>query len=340
MTAYELTIAAKKWTGASVMPILLTPQGKYMQDTWDIIRMLELKHPTPPLIPLTPKKRFVSSFIEAWADEFWVPMAMHYRWNYSESIVFFKKEAGDNMLPSFVPRFVKDIAANEVAKTLISFLPVVGVRDDQKDLIHAWTVDMLGKLDAHFALHPYILGNVPSSADCALAGPLVAHLGRDPWPRDNLIPQFPHVLAWIERMKDPPPLVRTDRKDDDEIPESLRAVVQSALQEFVPMLEATAGQVSEVCKKEKFFNGVKPLPRRLEDITFPVLGKQCQKSAIPFGLWKAQRVISEIHDMTADNQHVVKEFMGSFSGNHFDRLMMLSVPRLERIDVRVKHVQD
>jgi glutathione S-transferase len=339
MTGYELMVSSKKWTGASVMPILKTPEGNYLQDTWDIIRALEIKHPQPPLIPLTPRKRFVSLFIEAWADEFWVPFAMHYRWNFPESVEFFKTEAGDSMFPAIVPRFIKQSVANNVASTLVSFLPVVGVRPDQTELIHSWTLDILGKLNDHFAVHQFVLGNLPSTADCALAGPLVAHLGRDPWPRDNLIPQFPHVQSWIERMKNPDfSGFKNEGADSDDIPDTLRPVLQSALQEFVPMLEATAVPVSAVCNNEKFNSGSKPLPRRLGDITSPLLNMQYKKAAIPFVIWKAQCVIDDIQSMTPNDYKTVSEYMQSYSGNYFDKLLNLSVPRLERVDVRVKYV--
>ena len=167
MSGNQLMVKAKKWSGAMVMPLLQTPDGNYLQDTWDIIRVLESKYPSPSMVPTTPRKRVVSSLIEAWADEFWIPMAMHYRWSYPESVEDFKKEAGDALIPSFLaPRWIKNIAANKVANILIAYLPVVGVRPSQTDQLQEWTRDILSKLDAHFAVHPFLLGARPSTADC------------------------------------------------------------------------------------------------------------------------------------------------------------------------------
>jgi hypothetical protein len=59
---------------------------------------------------------------------------MHYRWNYTESVDLFIKEAGDSLLP-YTPRFIKNAAATKTAKVLIAHLPVVGVIPEQYDMI-------------------------------------------------------------------------------------------------------------------------------------------------------------------------------------------------------------
>ena len=41
---------------------------------------------------------------------------------------------------------------------------------------------LLAALEAHFAVHDYVLGGLPSLADFALLGPLYAHLFRDAVP--------------------------------------------------------------------------------------------------------------------------------------------------------------
>lgn len=175
---FTLLSTIKRQTGAVVMPVLRTPKGAWVQDSSVIIDQLEAAHPQRPVIPTSPVPRFAAYLLEAWCDEWWVPIAMHTRWTYPENYALFEREAGRHLLPGFPPlqrRAVAYIAANLRAK-----LHTVGVRPEQFATMDRWTTDMLDLLDAHFAQQPYLLGAQPTLADFSLAGPMVAHLGRDP----------------------------------------------------------------------------------------------------------------------------------------------------------------
>ena len=96
-------------------------------------------------------------------------------------------------------------------------LPFVGVVPDSIPAIEAHTRDLLDRLSTHFARHPYVLGGRPSLADCALMGPLYAHLYLDAVPSRLLRETAPLVCHWIQRMNNPDPdalrrLGRTGRR--------------------------------------------------------------------------------------------------------------------------------
>ena len=79
------------------------------------------------------------------------------------------------MLP-WMPRIVKDFAAEEACRPLRGFLPAVGAVPEQYDMMHRWTTNTLRLLDLHFQKQQYLLGgDQPSVGDFGLAGPLVAH---------------------------------------------------------------------------------------------------------------------------------------------------------------------
>jgi glutathione S-transferase len=336
--------------GAKVMPVVLTPNGKWIQDTRNIIETLETQYPNPPVFPSMPRKRFISCILEAWADEFWVPIAMHYRWNYNESVVFFKEEAGDNLFP-FAPKFVKSFLATKVANTLQSYLPIVGVRPSQFNLMEIWTEDMMSKLDLHFVSNSYLLGTIPSIGDFGLAGPFVAHLGRDPYPKNNLISKYPNVANWITRISslshvDINSTKVGDDSDDnnntDNIPESLIPILDSILHEFIPLIEQTVIVTNKLKSNDKFIGpNRKRLPRNLEDIQFPMSNGVYSKNAMPFNLWKMQKVLDQYNKMTLTDQVSVQSyFIEKFP--HFDskqRLFNLKIPSLEREELRVKFVE-
>jgi glutathione S-transferase len=338
MNAFDLYHTAKKKVGTPVMPILVTPKGEWLQDTKDIIDEMEKRYPEHSVYPKTPCKKFVSLVLETWADEFWVPHAMHYRWNRPESVTFFLAEAGQNLLPYF-PSFIRDYASSIVKQTLVGFLPSVGVRPAQYVIVEEWTVDMLNKLDSHFEAHPYLLGETPSIGDFALAGPLVAHLGRDPWPKEHLISKTPHVRQWIERIstlsyKDVPGA--DSDNDDDEIPATLMPMLRAISQEFLPMISETIPPVEELSKDPKFSTG-RPLPRTLHDITFPMHNASYSRSAIPFHLWKVQNIIDRVaQDSDEDKRRLdvwLDQVAGDFNGKE---ILKMKFPRLERVGVRVK----
>ena len=87
----------KRKTGEVVMPVLVTPEGEWLQDTSAIIDRLELQQPQPAIAPAGPVQRFASSLLEAWGDEWWVPIAMHTRWSYAENYALFEREAGHSL---------------------------------------------------------------------------------------------------------------------------------------------------------------------------------------------------------------------------------------------------
>lgn len=69
MTFIDIQYRAQKHTGAKVMPIVVTPNGEWIQDTRIIIEHMERLYPEAPVFPITPRKLFVSGLIESWADD-------------------------------------------------------------------------------------------------------------------------------------------------------------------------------------------------------------------------------------------------------------------------------
>jgi len=82
-----------KKTGATVMPVVVTPEGEWLQDTKDIAEVIEQRFPQGTTLPETPRQRIAALLIEAWADEWWIPPAMHYRWVYPENYALFEHDA-------------------------------------------------------------------------------------------------------------------------------------------------------------------------------------------------------------------------------------------------------
>ena len=320
----------KEKAGAGAIPVIVTPEGEWLQDTADIIDRLEQRFPKSPVVPSMPRQRIAAHLLEAWGDEFWVPSAMHYRWSFPENFSqLFQREAGDFLIP-FAPRFVKDRLAQKPASLMRSFVPGLGVVPQQIELIERWTESMLDALDAHFATLPYLLGTRPSIGDLGLIGPLFAHLGRDPYPRRVLIEPRPHLKAWIARMQSPEQPLGGDFLADDEVPRTLQPIFQSIFTEFWPFLARTQDEVAKALPTLQAGRGLR---RSLGEIEFPTAGRGFKRLATPFSLWKIQRALDAYNATPLWAQGRVADWLSQIGGR--DAMRMQIAPRLKRAGLHV-----
>lgn len=327
---FTLTRRIKRKTGEVVMPVLRTPQDEWIQDTSLIIDRMEAAFPSRSVVPDTPVQKCVAYLLEAWGDEWWIPIAMHTRWSYAENYALFEKEAGASLLPGF-PKWMQRKAVAYVANNLRGMLHRVGVRPEQYTVMNNWTAHMCDLLDAHFAEVPYLLGARPTLADFSLVGTMYGHLGRDPWPARELIAPRQNLRSWIDRMASPTPHADSgELLEGDAIPPTLEPVLRAIFAQFVPLVEGIADQVHE--RLDGWPPG-KALPRSLADVEIPLDSTTTfRRAAIPYTLWMAQRALDVYKGMPADDQTRVADALRPWGG---DRFLALRIPRLHRQGLRV-----
>ena len=306
---FTLMWRIQRKTGAAVMPVMVTPQGEWINDSSRIIDHVEAGAPGPSIHPATPVQRFASYLMEAWGDEWWIPLAMHTRWTYPENYALFEREAGSALLP-FLPGFAQRRAVKRVAATLRGMLPAVGARPEQFAVMDTWMAGMLDLLNVHFAQYRFLFGDRPTLGDFGLVGCMYGHLGRDPWPARELVAPRQHLRAWIDRMARPerpsgaasaPALLANDR-----IPPTLTPVFQAIAQEFVPLLQGINEQVR--AKLANWPPG-KLLPRRLDDVEVPMGPGRFRRVALPYSLWMAQRTLDVYRGMNPVEQQQVRAWL-------------------------------
>lgn len=320
---FTLTRTIKRKTGAAVMPVLKTPSGEWIQDTSEIIDYIESLHHKNPVTHNTPVQEFASMLLEAWGDEWWVPIAMHTRWNYPENFALFEHDAGKALLP-WAPRFLQNKAAQRPAKMLRGMLPFVGIVPEQYSTMNEWTVHMLDALNRHFEKFPFLLGARPSLGDFGLVGTMYGHLGRDPWPKRELIEPRTHLNAWLERMKNPAPHSSHALLENDEIPASLNPVFKSIFDEFIPMV----ARVGELATQYAQQNGLNQrLPRRIGEVTTTMGGKPFKRGALPYMIWMMQRALDCYAHMADSDKHDVRTWLKQHNAEH---ILNLNLPRVER----------
>lgn len=240
--------------GWPVVPVLITPQDETVQDTSEMCDLIEARHAEPPLLPRDAAARVLSSLLEFLGDEWLKLPAMHYRWNYNYD--FAVAEFGRNNDPDYAHEDQLRIGA-KIARQFHAWLPPLGVVPDSYATVEQDYLALLKLLDAHFAVHPYLLGSAPTLGDFAFFGPLYAHLYRDPAAGEVMSACAPRVVAWIERLRagavDARPL-----PDPVSLPVSLLRVVKHLCRDFVPML------VTEIAGVQRWLQthpGADELPR-------------------------------------------------------------------------------
>jgi glutathione S-transferase len=328
VNAYTLMRRIKKETGEMVMPVITLPDGEWIQDSTIIIERLEAQFPHRPVTPTTPVQQFAASLMEAWGDEWWVPIAMHTRWSYSENYALFEHDAGRALLPYF-PAFLQRRIVARVANKLRGMLHSVGVRPAQFALMNQWTEDMLDLFETHFQQHDFLFGGHPCIGDFGLVGTMYGHLGRDPWPARELIAPRPALQAWLHRMSHPDAVSAPALLENDRIAPTLAPVFKAIFHEFLPMLEGINQQIKAALPT---LPAGKALARVMADVASPMGSGTFSRCGLPYTLWMAQRTLDLYHAMSAQEQEAVKDWLKEVGGMAF---LTLDIPRLRRSGLRV-----
>ena len=204
-------------TGSNVVPQVQAADGSWLQDTSEIIDVLEARHPQAPVVPSGPRQRLTSYLIELLADEWMLPWGFWERWHYSLSGVEPNQEAFNaQQWGRIFARGQTGLERREAARFVFrelmkiddpanaEFGPYAGLVQlgVTEKTEQAWTEsmhNMLSILEAHFNEHDYVLGGAPTLADFALIGPLYPHLYKDPVPGFMMRTPYPLVSEWIDR---------------------------------------------------------------------------------------------------------------------------------------------
>ncbi len=290
--------------GRPVIPVLETDDGQIVQDTTCIIDYFEQSNGGLSVYPDTAKQKLVALLLESFGDEWLVIPAMHYRWNYNEEWVY--GEFGATAAPN-ASREEQLVIGRGVGANFKGFCPILGINPETIPAIEASYEALLADLDAHFAVHDYLLGSRPSIGDYGLIGPLYAHLYRDPASGEIMRRLAPRVAAWVERMVDVKEPLTGEFLADDQIPETLVPVLERMMAEQVPFLQKTA----DLLKTWSATNQDAELPRVLGTAEFTIEGVKGQRIAPPFSLWMLQRARDYYQGLDDTNKAGVDGFLSS-----------------------------
>ena len=186
-------------TGATQMPAVELPDGRWMTDTTPMIDWFESQHPEPAVIPRDPLQAFASRLLEDHADEWlWRP-ALHYRWSHRGDALLLSRRIVDEMMPRVpVPGAWKRFGIRQ--RQLRRYVRGDGITGATRDGVEAVYLRSLDQLAAIFATRPFLLGAQPTLADFGFFASMFRHFSLDPTPAAIMLRRAPAVYEWVARL--------------------------------------------------------------------------------------------------------------------------------------------
>lgn len=181
-----------------VIPLVVTPEGTGIQDSTPIIDQMEKLFPEPQVHPDDPVARFVSMLTEEFGDEWGNKWMFHYRWARDVD----QRASAGRIARMRAPKANEEehgLFADQVRTRMTGRVWFVGSNELTAPQIESGFQEMLGLLDDHLAMRPYVFGGRPAYGDFGLWGQFY-ELWTDPTAGALIEGNAPNVLAWIHRM--------------------------------------------------------------------------------------------------------------------------------------------
>ncbi len=281
-------------TGLAMVPVLLMPDGRAVQDTTAIIHAIESTHPQRSVVP-EGVLGVASLLLELYGDEWLVMPAMHYRWHYKRNWPLIFSEFGQLVAPS-LPTMLAPLAGVPLAAYFGgNYGRALGISGRNRAAIEASYEAFLADFDAHLAEHPYLLGSRPCQGDFGFMGPLYAHLYRDPAPGALMKRIAPRVADWVERMNHPPNGELAPFGDD--VPASLDPIFRRLFSEHWPVVADTFEAVHDWVQAHPNARRIK---RFVGSHTFLIEGVSHERWVQSFTQWMAQHALDAYAALSDD----------------------------------------
>jgi glutathione S-transferase len=315
--------------GRRIVPVVELPDGTLIQDGARIIDHFEASGQGRfAVYPEDPALNVVARLFDLFGNEGLMRPAMHYRWNLPEQMPFVRHIFEDTLLTG------KNEAEREADFELLSgflrkWTASVGANAENAAVIEAAYVDFLDRLNAHFAVMPYVLGGRPTIADYALFGPLFAHLGRDRVPLALMQERAPFVFDWTERMnafediEDAVSMSWGDGMVDLEIPpETLVSLLDYIAEEYAAEYAAHHAYCVQWLAKQP--NEVIKSNRPIGMTQFELRGATMPVPVKAYRHFLSQRMTDVFDGAPADAQQIVRDL---FQRTGLSRFLDLRLPR-------------
>lgn len=294
--------------GRPVVPVLQTPEGDFIQDSADIIAVLESRHPLPAATPNGSVQKLVTLLLELFADEWMIIPALHYRWAYNSEWSYL--EFGKTSAPE-ASESEQFVIGKKNAKFFENWQGEVGVSETTIPGVEQSYEALLAMLTDHFTQHEYLLGASASYADFSFYGPMYAHLYRDPESGKLMQRLAPRVCQWVERCRNGGTHSET-LLGNDAIPETLKPILAHQMREQLPVLTESAKMLEKWIQESDTHE---PLPRGFG--TTDVIIGQCRGTCLArsFPLYRLQSVLDHYRSMPSPDKVLADSLLNQIGGS-------------------------
>ena len=188
----------EKYARMPIIPLVVTPEGKGIQDSTPIIDAMEKLYPEPSIHPDDTVAGFISTLIEEFGDEWGNKWMFHYRWARDVDQI----SAAGRIARMRGPKASEqehEAFASKVRARMVDRVWFVGSNEVTTPQIEAGFLEMLMLLESHLANRPYLFGGRPAFGDFGLWGQIY-QMWTDPTAGAIIGGGAPHVLDWVHRM--------------------------------------------------------------------------------------------------------------------------------------------
>ncbi|MDE2364347.1 MAG: glutathione S-transferase family protein [Hyphomicrobiales bacterium] len=187
-----------KYAKIPVIPLVVAPDGKSLQDSTPLMEEIEAAHPEPAIQPADPALAFLSALLEEFTDEWANKWMFHYRWARDVDQIASAGRIALSIAPAMEEAAWREAAA-KIRERMTGRVWFVGSNAQNAPFIEQTFQAALPQLDAHLASRSYLFGARPSLADFGLWGQFYC-MWTDPTTGALIEARAPHLLAWAQRM--------------------------------------------------------------------------------------------------------------------------------------------
>ncbi len=183
-----------------VIPVLVFPDGRVMNDSTPLAYALEREHADRSIVPDDPAQAYLSDLLEDFGDEWVTKLMFHYRWYYAADRAFAQDWVVTSRDPVMAPA-ERQVAMKMFNDRQVGRMAMVGCTEQNRPILEDSYRSILDTLAAHFRRQPFLFGSRPALADFGLFGQLQI-LAADPTPMAEMRARAVDVYCWLLRLDD------------------------------------------------------------------------------------------------------------------------------------------
>jgi len=299
--AQSATVTIPKLVGMPIMPVILAPDDRVLQDTTPIMEFFEHEYENKSCCPTDTRLQFLNVLLEDFGDEYLPRFSMHYRWGNEQNRQTISHRIARSLMFGNENVHPKQMAPM-ILQRQTGFDGPLGLNTDEvRTSIDQQLLDLLAILDKHFTDHQFLLGDKPSLADFAIYAHLYTHLLQDPFSAQIMECHGARTINWIDTINEfgdvRGGLGQTEFGEwldlDEGVPESLKALLEYVSKTYVPFSSGVAKAVQEKSKQAAAV----------------VYGVPTEYAAFQYRAWSFEQVQLHYQTLSGDNKIFVDELL-------------------------------